>query len=67
MCTAFEIGDNALRRWIHLFDNDGVLGLAPDQRGPEGPSKLIESLAVRISSLSHLECLVDQAVKIKIP
>ena len=51
VCAAFEIGDNTLRRWVHLFDDHGVLGLAPDQRGPKGPSKLTESLAVRIRAL----------------
>lgn len=51
VCAAFEIGDNTLRRWIHLFDDEGVLGLSPDQRGPKGPSKLTEELAGRIRQL----------------
>jgi prepilin-type processing-associated H-X9-DG protein len=44
VCAGFEIGGNTLRRWIHLFDDNGVLGLAPEQRGPKGPSKITEDL-----------------------
>jgi lambda repressor-like predicted transcriptional regulator len=48
VCAAFRVSDNTLRRWIRSFGDDGVLGLVPDQRGPKGPFKLTESLAVRI-------------------
>ncbi len=51
VCAGFEVGDNTLRRWIHLFDKDGVLGLAPEQRGPKGPSKVTEDLAGEMAEM----------------
>jgi len=50
VAKAFDVDCDTLRIWRRAWEKEGVEGLAPDRRGPKGPSKLTDELADRIGA-----------------
>ncbi|TWP32456.1 putative transposase [Leekyejoonella antrihumi] len=51
VAAGFGVDPEMLRRWGQRADAVGIVALAPNRRGPKGPSKLTKELSVRIVGL----------------
>lgn len=49
--AAFGAGEATVQRWVAAWRRHGVDGLAPAQKGPQGPWKLTEEVVARIVEL----------------
>jgi len=48
VAAGFGVGGVTLWRWLRAWQADGVAGLAPQAKGPRGPSKLTEAKVAEI-------------------
>jgi transposase len=60
VASAFGVNEATLWRWKQAFGAGGVLGLVTERPGPRRPSKLTESLAVRIVKLDETGLTLQQ-------
>ena len=51
IAAAFGVTTATLWNWAKLFDDDGVLALVAEKRGPKKPSKLSEQIITQIHQL----------------